>query len=324
MNNFLKYGLIPAFLSCGLPAFADDCESAIGVGGLELKKSQAISMEREDLFISTSQVRVSFDFRNNSPADYKTIVAFPIPAHSPKWSEAEGAEGPLEEEEGIRNLETEFSVTVNGKKQDFLEETKVSVHDWDVTDTFKEYSIDPQDADMAIQALKKSASAKQAFLAEGIIDKFDNGNVIPNWTLFDKYYWEQVFPAEEIIHIEHTYPPIVGSAYTGSKIMENDQQFQQYCIDQSVQNAINAKLEDGPKITGENLITYSLVDYILTSANTWIGPIKDFYLTIEKPDNSLASTCFDSLEKTEPRTLKAHKTDFKPDKELSIIFFNMK
>ena len=51
------------------PAMANDSSAAIGLGGLELKQSDAISMDSEDLFLSRQKVIVKYRFTNTSDRD---------------------------------------------------------------------------------------------------------------------------------------------------------------------------------------------------------------------------------------------------------------
>jgi hypothetical protein len=62
------------------PAHANDSSAAIGIGGLELKQSDAISMDSEDLYLSRQKVTVKYRFTNTSNRDVETMVSFPLPA----------------------------------------------------------------------------------------------------------------------------------------------------------------------------------------------------------------------------------------------------
>jgi hypothetical protein len=64
------------------------------------------------------------------------------------------------------------------------------------------------------------------------------------------------------------------------------------------------------------------VKYILTTANTWKTPIRDFELEVEYPEGELVSLCWDGkLQRTGPRTFKSALKDFVPKKELKVYFF---
>jgi hypothetical protein len=47
-----------------------------------LKETDAISLDREDLFISEEEVRVNYEFTNTTDKDVVALVAFPLPDQS--------------------------------------------------------------------------------------------------------------------------------------------------------------------------------------------------------------------------------------------------
>jgi hypothetical protein len=63
---------IPARLS------ANDSEAVLEGGSIVLIRSDAIAMEEEDLYISPSEVRVAYKFRNTTDSTIETRVAFPV------------------------------------------------------------------------------------------------------------------------------------------------------------------------------------------------------------------------------------------------------
>jgi hypothetical protein len=71
------------------------------------------------------------------------------------------------------------------------------------------------------------------------------------------------------------------------------------------------------------------VDYILTTANTWKTPIKDFELIIEKPkpkgpEHYYVSLCWDGkIEKRGVDMFVARVANFVPKRELRVMFFQV-
>lgn len=75
MKSTAFFIVLLSFLSL---ANAND-SSAIRVGGrLEYKKTNAIAMLTEDLFISAHKIQVKYTFRNESDSDIEETIAFPI------------------------------------------------------------------------------------------------------------------------------------------------------------------------------------------------------------------------------------------------------
>ena len=58
---------------------ANDSSSVLAAGGLVLTKTDAISIQREDLFISPTQIRVRYEMRNDQDRPVTLHVAFPLP-----------------------------------------------------------------------------------------------------------------------------------------------------------------------------------------------------------------------------------------------------
>lgn len=61
------------------PAKANDTFAEMAAGGIQISRSAEIEMTSEDLYISPSEVRVDYTFRNTTDKDIETTVAFPMP-----------------------------------------------------------------------------------------------------------------------------------------------------------------------------------------------------------------------------------------------------
>jgi hypothetical protein len=83
---------LAALLSADV-AHANDSVAGLDGGQLVLKQADSIGMESEDLFLSMTEVRIRYAFRNTGPKDVETIVAFPLP---PMPSKADVSEGTVE------------------------------------------------------------------------------------------------------------------------------------------------------------------------------------------------------------------------------------
>src|ERR1700741_183595 len=60
-------------------AYADDSSATLAAGALVLTKNADIRMAAEDLTITPTDVRVRYEFANDSEHDIDTVVAFPLP-----------------------------------------------------------------------------------------------------------------------------------------------------------------------------------------------------------------------------------------------------
>jgi hypothetical protein len=173
---------------------------------------------------------------------------------------------------------------------------------------------------------KLPQAAKDDLAKLGYANFEDNGTPYPGWSIIERYHWTQTFPAGKDVKIEHSY----DGAFPGGIFIWRDPTdeadytntiIKQYCIDEGTQKAIKAALKketDGTD-TYYNGMAYYL-DYVLTTASTWAGPIGSFKLTIDKgnPKNAI-SLCIDGIKKTGPTTFVVEKKDFTPASDISIL-----
>jgi hypothetical protein len=97
---------------------ANDSEALLAGGEITFKKSEGITMETEDLSIKPDDVRVAYKFRNTTPADITTLVAFPLaPYEVPAEDDAEN-EAELRAEPRWRDL-GHFTLRVDGRPTPF-------------------------------------------------------------------------------------------------------------------------------------------------------------------------------------------------------------
>ncbi len=74
------------------------------------------------------------------------------------------------------------------------------------------------------------------------------------------------------------------------------------------------------------MVFLDFVKYVLTTANTWKGPIKDFELEVDSTNPWGAKPyyvnfCWDGpVERQDAQHLSARKKDFVPKNELSVFF----
>lgn len=71
-------------------ARANDSAAGLDGGQLVLKQADGIRMEKEDLSLSMTEVKIRYEFRNTGSKDVETIVAFPLPPMPAKADVDEG------------------------------------------------------------------------------------------------------------------------------------------------------------------------------------------------------------------------------------------
>lgn len=345
-NPIMARVLVAAVSLCALAAANDGPFSSVPAGGIQFEKSGVISMDKEDLSIGIDRIRVAYVFRNTSAQDVNTKVAFPLPI----WR--------VGDFECSDPMYAEFSVKVNGKpveyetrvravlvgqakKGPFLYSKGPATVTKDVTDLLTKHGIELRECEKAweqIEALGKEP--QEELIKEGVIQR-EGDYVAPQWGVQVAYIWDQSFPANAETRIEHEYVPQAGyfsewhfdpwykDVNEGKLEWKNvpafgTEEFNAHCgdflkyfgIDKGVL-AWAAKQRESNK-----RFNFAVVDYILTTAAYWHGPIKDFTLTIAKPQHgpSAISTAVEGLKKIDETRFQVKRTNYTPDKDLAILF----
>jgi hypothetical protein len=331
-------------------AGANDGASSWAAGSIEFKKEPNISMEKEVLEISPLQIKVSYEFKNLSKKPITLEVAFPIPAYEPTDA------GPNPQ---TRPRFSDFTAVVDGHPVKLRETVKAFLgahyrnNQKEKTTWFEQVfkTKDASDADKDFYPLLKSLKVdvdnprpdekmrkklRNHHLYEcekdddEIVGSTSSSDWYSTWKVERTFHWKQTFPPNKIVKIIHTYTPQNGiEQYDFERNpppTKPDMNFQHgyrsqqknYCIDEGTHNAIVKKEPD------HTAMLYP-VDYILTSAKTWEGPIKDFLLILKRPtEDYFISLCWaGELKKVSQNTFESHLYNFTPNKDLSIAFIEV-
>ena len=326
----MRLTLVAGLMLAVAPVAANDTSAVLTTGGLEFVSNQDIVMQSEELYISKEEIRVVYEFRNQSDVDHDILVAFPMPEIVPNfWSPVAFPEGP---EDNLFQFETTF----NGEPVD------VTLHEYayafgvDRTKLLKQLGLPlvpiRDAATQATDALDDETIAELYHLGMVIPDEFDSGSgwekhYWPAWTYRATYTWEATFPAGEVVTVEHRYKPSVGGTVGVAFLSEPYEDYdpaaeyaQKYCTDEDFLDAVRATLTS-PDEPWSAPFFESWISYILTTGGNWGGgAIENFRLVVDKgsPDN-LVSFCGEDVKKIGPTTFEMVKTDFWPDRELEIL-----
>lgn len=319
MNQFRKLACLAATLMLVnvTPALGNDSAASTGAGGIQLRREANISMEKERLTISESKVTVEYEFLNETDKDITTEVEFPIPPY----------ENTSDSTNGFPDF-NDFHLWVDGKELKYNTDIRAKLNGKDYTDLLKGLGVDIEtfDGDYGSEGEPPTGVISrlpqkqvQQLSRLGLIDSADG---MPLWQVVKTYYWTQTFPAHKILHVRHEYTPMFGFEFTNLKDLAFDQRF---CVDPSLQKEIRNHKTSG--------FAVAWVDYILTTANSWKTPIKDFTLVIDRRKGPAAdasfgtryvSLCWDGpINKLDADHLIAHISNFVPTKELKVAFISL-
>ncbi len=333
-----------ALLLCLLPAFslANDGFGGLTGTGLQFNKTDKVRMVREDLLLSPTRIEVRYLFHNDGAQPVQGEVIFPLPPISlPALYNADFA---LDERQLATDNPINFTLRIDGKDQPvqveriaiieppYEEGRKTSLNydspGKDVTAVLKQYDIPLSLAyEQVTAALARLPQDKRKRLQElQLVDVFEGEAPMPLWSIMLRYHWPQSFAAGQDLRIEHSYNPAPpGGIFTWPASRKEidtyyQQQIRDYCIDESTQRGLSKRLNTLGKedTAGTGMAIY--LDYILTTANTWKGPIGTFHLTVDKgkPDNIL-SLCIDGLRKTGPTRFEMEQSNFTPRRDLRLL-----
>jgi hypothetical protein len=308
----------------GTDSHANDSAAEVTPVGLVYKFEKRISIERETLFISATQIEVTYEFKNHSDKDIATEIAFPVPEY--KWSE-------------FRVIPSfrSFKVLVNGTELVSKRDVKALLNGKDYTEILNNMKITIDDfggfedgwkpSRDSSYYLKASREDQDTLTKLGLIDP-DSG--FPLWAASVKYHWAQVFPAKSSVTIRHSYSPYYGYEpyrYPGKwKSPDWDQSDEENwsflkkdaCLDKKTERRLDKFVR-----SEEGYVYSTWITYILTTANNWKQPIKQFDLLIETSSGGSISLCFGAgLRQISENLYKGTVKNFIPTKDLKVYFFN--
>jgi Domain of unknown function (DUF4424) len=340
MKTIMRPAMFVAAVFATASAQANDSSSAIGLGGLELRQNDVISLDSEDLFLSREKVTVKYHFTNRTAKDVETLVSFPLPAIPG------GIEGYLGDQDFPDWPNLAFETKVDGKPVKLDVITRIEANGRDVSGRLKALNWplrywghgseqERDDANLIGQLARLKDAEIDAFVAEGLLrwNGAHRGEKVlgPNWNAVTYINRTQIFPAGKTIVVEHSYKPVIGGSVGGMLMKqyrkENADYLKGYCVEKAFLKGFDAAMtaqEKAAKASGEEggggmFVEYWL-DYVLKSGANWKGPIKDFRLVVDKgKTGNLVSFCMDGVKKIGPTQFEVRKVNYEPSKDLNIL-----
>lgn len=341
------------------PAAANDSSSELAAGGLVLTKTDSIVMQREDLTLSPSEVRVRYEMRNDTGKPVTLRVAFPlpeVPKQTPVGNRTTG---------GGRNIDMPppaapnflgFHIKAEGKEVTPEVEIRATLPNGrDITDAVREIGglklmLQPRVFARAAGADNSGPDAGWD-LDEATRKRLQDIGALTQgsdfydllWTTHIVFHWMQTFwPGVTVI--EHSYRPILGvqlygavrdghadadtDPWTGSG---DGDLVHAYCIDGETDRAMRRLYKRllRKRKDGVYFLAYTL-GYILQTAKNWQGPIRTFHLILQgghvsvpyagEGDARVFSLCTDlPLRPTAPMRFEATVKDYVPQQDLRVL-----
>lgn len=322
-------------------AQANDGYAELGLGGvITLGKTQTVSLTQEVLDLSPGRIRVDYVFTRNTALTGPIPVLFPLPLYSAEVPSALWAGAPRG-----------FSVSVDGRPVPYraLVKGRLGPCDGapvtrgcttDVTAALKAAGLsDEQMAHYPVaspfftspgQRLPVPAltpDQTRQLLQQGLL--IDEGpsdeRPYPTWLADVSYVWDMDFGTRPRLAVSHQYVPFTSGGSNSYDFTE-DSLRNDYCADDgqiAAWQRLVAAASPAPEAYGP--VAGSRIEYILTTANSWGGPIADFTLRLRKSKPSeLVMLCFPGkFRRTDPLTLEVSLRNFEPRHELRVLFLNV-
>lgn len=329
------------------PAGANDSSAAIGLGGLELRQNNEISLDKEELFISRHRITVRYRFTNTTDRDIETLVAFPLPVLP------DGVNRASQGDRGYPDWDSlDFRTLVDGKPAALERIDVAMVGDRPVDTRLKElgwpvrwFDFDPSKSSLSfLERINHLPQAERdALIAEGLLTLYgtpglptiallgrSDGRLMPAWTVTTNITRIQRFPAGRTITVEHSYDPINGGSVGGNLLRSGRKRRgvgtyykRRFCVAGEFLAQFDRKVRKIRKAHRLESDYYleSLVGYVLKSGANWRGPIGDFRLVIDSEDPlTMASLCMPGFRRISPTQVEFHERNFKPDRDLDVLF----
>ena len=321
----MRWLLITAsLLATAAPAIANDSTATTGAGGLVLEKTDSIAMASEDLYVSVDQIRIKYVFRNLTGVPLERIVAFPMPARDLTTENFSDVAFP-----------SNFRTSVEGKPVKATLERKAMANGRDQTALLEKLGIPvaPGSVSDLTRLMDKLPSAQKAqLIAAGLAgtEEWDDDgkgmkkHLIALWTVQDRYWWKQVFPAARNLKVEHSYIPGAGGsvgtvlAYRDLRGTEDGLRVKAlYCADSTFIAALDRLKRDPKNDAG---IPDRRIDYVLTTGSNWAKPIGDFRLVVDKgKPRNLVSFCETGIRKISPTQFEVRHRNWRPTRDLNVL-----
>lgn len=300
------------------PPLANDSVAALNIGGLALLRSEAIRLDRQELFLSRERVRVEYRFTNLTDRDIETLVAFPLPdfTHSPV-SHVPDFAGRLD-----------FRTLVEGRPVTYELHQRAHFEGRDITQRLGALGLPL----LGGPAFERAANAlpepeRAALMREGlVVASAENGRTVidePLWSVSTSVTRRQVFPAGRSIAVQHSYVPFVGSTvgWRFGPDRRATPAFQaeraHFCMDDAFLAELDRRIR--PALAGRDY-GEAWLQYRLTPGANWAGPIGEFRLVVDQGDaGALMTFCGEGLRRLDARHVEMRRPDFTPERDLDIL-----
>ena len=315
MPRPIAAALLAACLA-GAPARANDSASEREAGGLVLVREPGIVLDSEDLSIALDRITVSYGFRNRTPEPRTVRIAFPLPPIDGRTLSFSATKLPHLDRANFVG----FTVTVDGSPIAPELEERAFVGAREVTDLLARHGLplNPLRFDRIEAAAKRIGKADWAALVAAGLFQNAEGMTEGLWRSEAKFHWQQTFPPDRPVTIQHGYAPVSGFHLLDLKEASRPAYRATYCLDDA--GLAGLRRLHAQAADPDGYLRAFVVPYIVTTARNWAAPIGRFTLTVDKGrPEAVMSLCRSGIRKTGATGFRWEARDYVPDRDLRIL-----
>jgi hypothetical protein len=313
------------------PAWGNDTSAELAVGGLVFTRSADVSMESEQLAISTDLVSIRYRFVNQTGQPVTLTVAFPLPDID--LADADDYAIPFGDSVNFVGFETK----IGGRPINFTMNQRAFLGDKDVSGLLRSLGLPLMPVGTFQPKLAEMPQATRTkLLEEGLLvpwGQSEDGKQLyqAGWIVKTSAVRQQTFPPNQQIAVEHRYHPSVGTSFDTilrkatrqSRELANEvaRYRKDYCVSERFLASVDRLAGDAKANVAK--LQERRISYVLKTGANWAGPIKEFKLTIDsgKADR-LVSFCPPgnaNIRAVSPTISEVSLKDFTPDKDLKVL-----
>lgn len=333
------WGMITAVLLMPLAAQANDSVADVTQSGIRLEKTDAIRMKKEELDITPSQIRVFYEFYNDSDTPLTTAVAFPMPRRGANMYDNQNGLPDFTIQAEGKVIKPQVRHTLMWQRYD--QQGPVGPERY-IT---KEIAALGLPTDTFVEEKKLTSAQRKTLVDKGYYSTSNPDEELQaTYSIDSTYWWTQTFPAHKSVFVGHSYTPELGGNSIGmvshqevwERAIPDIANWPHGCyaredfIDASMkehwpdQYARNTRCVAEMKAQGLKPGNYgaSYLNYVVSTGSNWKNGIEDFTLNVGGAAVILAE--LDGQIKAGVGTLDIHKTNFRPQKELLVEFIGVR
>lgn len=283
----------------------------VTTSGLHFAPIPQLVLDRIDLTLSPTVVRIGYRFANTGARDVVALASFPMPEVERSTPHIAVAGGNAAD--NINLLAA--SAFANGEPVQLSAQQRAVALGLDVTASLTEAQLPlfPQDAAINRQLAALPPAVAKELEVRGVIH-LEDGQRQPGWMLHSTAFWRQTFKAGAVTNIQFVYAALSDTEPASDAAVSTA--IEQTCLEP----AAAADLKRRAKLVGA-APTITTLHYHHTSLS-WPDSIGSLKLTIEVPDHETkVATCIGRLTSVSPRIFEWTATDISGDRDFRIAFY---